>query len=254
MRGSISDKLNEILTTIASLKTSYSSLSWEELTALIDLTRLEKQTQVEDIQRLVEEAKQHRVAAICVFPDDLNLIESKISIKRATVINFPSGDEPQQDVLKALNKVVLEKKADEIDYVFPYSTYLAGKEALALAYCKEVFQHCKQNNLLLKVIIETGALSSIDMIYKLSRAIIKNGCDFLKTSTGKTTIGATIPAAYAILAAIVDSQTTCGIKISGGIKTIEQALEYTNLAEHMLRLPLSANHFRLGVSRFPYRS
>ena len=126
--------------------------------------------------------------------------------------------------------------------------YLAGNQDLALSNCHEIYQLCKQHKLTFKVILETGALPSVESIYDLSVAIIDKGCDFLKTSTGKITTGASIPAAFSILAAIVDHDAPCGIKVSGGIKTIEQAFNYMRLAQSMLDRKLDSSWFRLGAS------
>ena len=75
--------------------------------------------------------------------------------------------------------------------------------------------------------------------------------DFLKTSTGKIATGATIPAAVAMLLAISDSNTPCGIKFSGGIKTKEQASLYMRLAEHMRGVTTNKQWFRFGMSQLP---
>jgi deoxyribose-phosphate aldolase len=139
----------------------------------------------------------------------------------------------------------------EIDYVFPYHAYLSGQETQALYDCQQVHQQCIKHNLLFKVILETGALPSLDIIYKLSRQVITIGCDFLKTSTGKIAVGATLPAAFAMLSAIKDSNTSCGIKLSGGIRSLIEAESYTHLAQHVLNRAIDKSWLRFGMSRLP---
>ena len=71
----------------------------------------------------------------------------------------------------------------------------------------------------------------------------------LKTSTGKITPGASLQAVFVMLSAIKDSQSGCGIKISGGIKTLAQASVYIHLSEHMLEKNVGKNWFRIGASQ-----
>jgi len=221
---------------------------WQEIVPLIDLTLLDPQASAEQIDTLANKAHQNKVAAICVLPEHLSYISPEISICRATVVNFPTGMQPHQEVLQAIEQVATTMQVDEIDYVFPYQMYLSGEKRQALSYYYEAYQLCKQRNLLFKVILETGAFPTSELIYEASVAILNQGCDFLKTSTGKVAIGATLPAAFSILAAIVDSGVQCGLKVSGGIKTKEQALSYMQLAQHVFDRKLDKKCFRVGAS------
>lgn len=244
----LENKLSKCLTDMSCSGKELSTLSRKDIIPFIDLTRLDVNATPKEIYELVVKANHHRVAAICILPNQLQYAPPEIEITRATVINFPTGNQPQQDVLNLIKQTSHLKLVDEIDYVFPYQTYLAGNTKKAFSYCHEAFQLCKQHDLTFKVIIETGAMPSIDVIYDLSIAIIHNGCDFLKTSTGKITEGASIPAVFAMLSAIIDYNVPCGIKVSGGIKTIEQALSYMQLANYMRKRKLDSSWFRLGAS------
>ena len=231
--------------------------------SLIDLTLLNSQATASDIKALTKQGLQYQVAALCVFPQHLEFIPKKAHIARATVANFPSGNEPHADVLDTIKQAITHHQADEIDYVFPYQTYLAGNKEKALSYCYQAYQQTKQYGKLFKV------------IYQLSLDVLHTGCDFLKTSTGKIAIGATIPAATAMLHAIKDAKmasvivpsdsteprplrsgtplanakVTWGIKLSGGIRTLAQAEQYMNLAEQIIGLTPNKHWFRLGTSR-----
>lgn len=227
----------------------YPILSSARIFPLVDLTCLDEQAIAADIQALVEKAQQDQVAAICVYPKHLEWIPAISPIQRATVVNFPSGDHIHDQVLTHIEQAIAKQNADEIDYVFAYSAYLAGQRSHALGWCQEAYQLCQEHGRMFKVIIETGAMPTIDMIYKLSGDIIEKGCDILKTSTGKIPVGASLQAAFAMLTAIKDSQSQTGIKISGGVKTLAQASAYVHLAEHMLEQTANKKWFRIGASQ-----
>lgn len=216
---------------------------------LIDLTLLNLQANEEDIKNLSLRGAAHQVAALCVYPQHVSFIPVDSPLPKATVLNFPTGDESHSQVLQQLDRIIINKSAQEIDYVIAYSKYLSGHQAIALQQCAEIYKRCKQHQLIFKVILETGALPSSDIIYQLSRAILEQGCDFLKTSTGKIETGATLPAATAMLQAIIDSNSTCGIKLSGGIRSIAQAEQYIRLAETMMKRPVDKSWFRIGCSQ-----
>ncbi len=222
--------------------------TWASIAPLVDLTLLNEQARATDIANLTANAEQHGTAAVCVLPKHLPLVVSTTT-KRATVLNFPSGEEPQTAVVTMLDELLGQQRPDEIDYVFPYQTYLAGQTAQALRDCADLYQRCQAHQVIFKVILETGAFANMDDIYQLAVLLIKQGCDFLKTSTGKITQGASVPAAFALLSAITDSGAPCGIKLSGGIKTLQQASIYMQLAESMHGAPLNANWFRIGTSQ-----
>ena len=244
----LENRLTDVLRDIHSAMQAGSAMPSKDIIPLIDLTLLDTHATPYDINALAMKANHHQVAAICVLSEHLNYVSPDIHVKRATVANFPSGAMPHQRVLKTITQTATHCHVDEIDYVFPYQAYLSGNQVTALSNCHEIYTLCKQHKLTFKVILETGALPSIDMIYNLSTAIIDNGCDFLKTSTGKIPTGATIPAVFAMLAAQVDSDIPCGIKVSGGIKTTEQALSYMRLAQYMFNCTLDSSRFRLGAS------
>lgn len=224
-------------------------LSATRIYPLIDLTRLDEQAIASDIEALVAKAQQEQVAAICVYPQHLEWVPEIAPIQRATVVNFPGGDRVHDQVLMHIEHAIEKQHADEIDYVFAYSTYLAGQTSHALAWCHEAHQLCKQHGRMFKVILETGAVQSIDKIYQLSCEVIEKGCDMLKTSTGKTPVGASLQAAFAMLTAIKDSQNNTGIKVSGGVRTFAQASAYIHLAERMLEQSVDKTWFRIGASQ-----
>jgi deoxyribose-phosphate aldolase len=220
----------------------------EDIISLLDLTLLDTHATADDIHGLAKKAATHSVAAICIFPNHLSYLPANYPIKRATVVNFPAGNEDVSRVLASIESIATRREADEIDYVFPYQQALAGQEHEALEHCQLAYECCKRHGLTFKVILETGAFDSMEKIYQLSLSIIRQGCDFLKTSTGKIATGATPSAAFALLSAIKDSQLPCGIKFSGGVRTLEEAHLYLQLAEYMLHKRPEKTWLRIGAS------
>ena len=82
----------------------------------------------------------------------------------------------------------------------------------------------------------------------MSSKIISVGCDFLKTSTGKIKQGATPGAAFGMLSAIKTSNQRIGLKVSGGIRTTDDARQYISLAEQVMKRPVDKSWFRIGAS------
>lgn len=220
----------------------------KEVIPLIDLTLLDEAASDYALSALDQKARLYHVAAICVYPQHLTKMIPSSGVKLATVINFPEGDQPTQQVLASIDALLSAKLVDEIDYVFPHQIYLEGEKEFALSQCQQAYARCKHAGITFKVILETGALPSLECIYRLSKEVIGAGCDFLKTSTGKIAQGATISAAFAILQAIKESKTNCGLKISGGLKKPEQAFTYMTLAKQMLGRELDQSWFRIGAS------
>jgi deoxyribose-phosphate aldolase len=230
----------------ASLKIA--SPSPQQAISLIDLTLLDELATDEELMMLGEKANHHQVAAICVMPEQLQKIALSSAVKRATVVNFPKGNLASKELLANIDTILSNYQPDEIDYVFPHQTYLEGEEHFALSQCQQAYKLCQQQGTVFKVILETGALPSLEFIYKMSTEVINSGCDFLKTSTGKIAQGATLSSAFIILKAIKDNNIACGLKVSGGIKTPEQAFSYMILAKQMLGIDLDKSWFRIGAS------
>ncbi len=220
--------------------------------SLIDLTSLSEDDTEGKIAALCRRAvtKRGPVAAVCVYPQFVAFAKKQLAgstVKIATVANFPEGTTPLKKVIKEVEQAIVNG-ADEVDVVWPYQTYLSGKidsvgnmvRACSLACGHQVH---------LKVILETGAFPDTETIYSASRLIIDAGADFLKTSTGKIEIGATLEAATAMLLAIKESEQSVGFKAAGGIRTTQQAGEYLNIAKHVMGQGwISQNTFRFGAS------
>ncbi len=228
-------------------------VNWLRLFELIDLTSLNDTDNAETISVLCQKAtlKQHHVAAVCVYPSFVaqakKLLASQ-SVRIATVVNFPDGTDSLENTLALIHQTIVEG-ADEIDVVFPYPNYLRGEKEKACDFIRACKAACGET-ILLKVILETGALLDVSLIAEVSYHVCYAGADFLKTSTGKIPVGATLSAAQAMLSVIQKIPRSIGLKVSGGIRTIEQAEQYVKLAEEIMGTDwISPSHFRIGASQ-----
>ena len=153
-------------------------------------------------------------------------------------------------------KDAIELGADEVDVVFPFSALKSGDESVGAELvdaCRKVLDSADRN-MCLKVIIESGDLSDPALIRKASDICLENGADFIKTSTGKSEVSATPEAAREMLNSLKerkqkDESSKQGIKISGGVKTTEQAAVYLALADEIMGSDwVSKDTFRFGAS------
>ena len=243
---SLESSLNEVIELLLNAQ-NQPVISAARLIHSLDLTLLDEEASIASLSQLRHNACENQVAAVCVYSKHLPLFQHLGAIELATVVNFPQGNQELNQVLESIHSAI-EQNATEIDYVLPYKLYLNGGKENVLTQCQTVIDLCKQKDRTLKIILETGAFSELQNIYEVSNQLNKLGCNFLKTSTGKIPQGASLPAVFTILTAIKDSHTQCGIKISGGVKTPTQAVNYAKLAELVLAKPIDKSWFRIGAS------
>lgn len=201
---------------------------------LLDLTCLQEPVIAKDIEKLAELGMTWHVAALCVWPQHLKDIPENCHLQKATVVNFPHGTSSREHTLKEIQSILQDFPGTEIDYVFNYKAYLHGQRQKAMKDCASIVAYCHQHHTICKVIVETGVFPDTQSIEDAARDIIQNGADMLKTSTGKMAVGATFDAVRAFCHAIQKEQRPCGIKVSGGIRTLSQATEYLNLIRQYL--------------------
>lgn len=236
----------ELNTAVKSMKPP--TLSLDAIARLIDFTLLNEHASAEQLDAFQSKVSRFPIAAVCLYPIHLKQIQTPHTVKRATVLNFPNGEGNTAAVLNELELALQSGPIDEIDTVFPYSLYLNGEKKAALQQCQQLYAACIHHGLTFKVILETGAFTDFNELYTLCRQIIQQGCHFLKTSTGKIATGATPIAAFTILKAIQTEATKTGIKVSGGIRTLDDARFYIALAEHCLKQTADPSWFRIGAS------
>ncbi|MCF6764188.1 deoxyribose-phosphate aldolase [Thiotrichales bacterium 19S3-7] len=227
----------------------------ETIISLIDLTYLDDQGNDAQVEALCQKANNlvTPVASICIYPRAIQTARAQLNkeIAIATVINFPTGNLALDQVI-AEAEFALMQGADEIDLVIPYQNYLKHAQAdnQSIELVKAIKAVCQ--NKCLKVIIESGELKSPQLIRQASIDAIDGGADFIKTSTGKVAIGATLDAASIMLDVIKDCkayEVVCGFKASGGIRCEEDAISYLELAEEKLGKGfIHPKTFRFGAS------
>lgn len=224
--------------------------------SLIDLTSLNESDTEEVIHALCQAAVSPlgHVAAVCIYPAFVKSAKSFLAekpVKIATVANFPLANDSLENVLYSI-KTSLQNGADEIDVVFPYKNFLAGEKDFSKKFIEECKKTCGEK--ILKVILETGALIKPASISEASEIALRAGADFIKTSTGKIAVGATLEAAETMLLTIKklssELKRSFGFKASGGVRTPEQAMQYIELASRIMGKEWVTNkHFRIGASQ-----
>jgi deoxyribose-phosphate aldolase len=225
--------------------------------SLLDLTDLGDDTNADAAEALCKRARDAGVAAVCVWPAYVRLCVDAVAgtdIRVATVVNFPSGEEPEGDVL-SMTRLALDDGADEIDVVLPYRSWLGGDEEVAtrvLDGVRDLVTERADHSAgpgIVKVIIESGELPDQAAIDRATHFAIAHGADFVKTSTGKSAVSATPEAAEIILEAIELSGLPVGFKASGGIRSVGDARVYLELAERIMGEGwISPDTFRFGAS------
>jgi deoxyribose-phosphate aldolase len=194
------------------------------------------------------------VAAVCVYAAMVPTAVEGVAgtdIHVASVAgSFPSGLGPREARLEEIAWAV-DHGADEIDMVLDRSAFLGGNHALAFDEIVASKKACGDAHL--KVILETGELGSYDNVRRASVLAMEAGADFIKTSTGKIGVSATLPTALCMLEAIRDfhheTGRKVGFKAAGGIKTAKQGWQYLVVAQETVGPDwLDPTLFRIGAS------
>ncbi len=193
-------------------------------------------------------------AAVCVYPNMVAIAKkalagTKINVA-AVATAFPSGMSTR-DVKIRETKFAVAEGADEIDMVISRGKFLAGEFSYVFDEIAAIKEAC--GNAHLKVILETGELSTLDNVRKASDLAMYAGADFIKTSTGKIQPAATLPVTLVMLEAIRDfyynEGKMIGMKPAGGISTAKLALQYLVVVRETLgEAWLSPDYFRFGAS------
>ena len=234
-------------------------LTPEEISNLVDLTSLNAFDSTESIDNFLKQTHEYsregfKVAAVCFYPNFAGQAVEALKgsgIKTAVVAgSFPSS---QSFLSTRLNEceMALEAGAEEIDIVLNLGAFDQGDYDQVTDEIRAFKGLMPENDL--KVILETGYLSSEKRIAKASELALKGGANFIKTSTGKEFPGADLKAARIMAQMIQEHETLtgrkAGLKISGGVRTKEQALEYISVVKEVLGdAYIHADHFRIGAS------
>lgn len=225
------------------------------LLGLIDLTSLNPTDTEDTVRALARSAATPagRVAALCVWARFISVARTALNgtgVPIAVVANFPAGE---SNIEAAAGETVaaVADGADEVDVVFPYHALLSGDERTGVELVRACRAACGPKTVL-KVILETGQVRSVERIRRASELAIEGGAHFLKTSTGKTQPGATLEAAEVMIDAIAAARArgvTVGFKASGGVSTVADATAYLELYENRFGAgSATPATFRIGTS------
>jgi deoxyribose-phosphate aldolase len=236
----------------------------------IDLTTLSGDDTPGNVQRLCNKARNPvrqdmlerlgmsnepiTVGAVCVYHD--RVADAVAALKgtdipvAAVSTGFPAGQSPFKQRLEEIGESV-EAGAKEIDIVISRANVLTGDWCGLYDEVKQFRKAC--GNAHMKTILATGELATFRNIYRASLVCMMAGADFIKTSTGKEKVNATIPVSLIMVRAIRDYYQATGHKVgfkpAGGISTAKLAMNYQLLMKEELGNDwLMPDLFRLGAS------
>jgi deoxyribose-phosphate aldolase len=258
------------LTTRRSVKKEYQAAWLVKGLTCIDLTTLAGDDTPERVRRLCAKARRPlnddllaalglvdappTVGAVCVYPTmvapAVRALESSGIPVASVATGFPSGLTPLKQRLEEIRYAVGEG-AREIDIVITRA-YVLGRDWTALfdevAAMREA---CGPAHL--KAILGTGDLKTLRNVYAASMVSMQAGADFIKTSTGKEDVNATLPVSLVMLRALRDYRERTGVDIgfkpAGGLRAAKDALAWLILMKEELGLPwMQPDLFRIGAS------
>lgn len=235
----------------------------KQLLSTVELTTLKVTDSQESVLRFTENvnrfADEHPelppLATICVYPNFAKIVSESLEadgVKVACVVGgFPSS-QTFIEIKTAETALAVHDGADECDMVLSVGTFQSGDYETCADEIAEIKAACNEKPL--KVILETGALKTAEAIKKASILSMYAGADFIKTSTGKIEVAATLEAAYVMCSAIKEYHALTGqyigFKAAGGIKTTAEAIDFYTVVRELLGEDyIKQGLFRIGTSR-----
>lgn len=208
-------------------------MTQKDILAKVDHTLLAQTATWEEIRQICDDGMRYETASVCIPPSYVEQAKNYVGdrLKICTVIGFPNGYNTTA-VKEFETKDALEKGADEIDMVINLGWVRDGRFDLVEKEIRTLKDVCGDN--VLKVIIETCLLTEEEKV-KMCEVVTNSGADFIKTSTGFSTSGATF-ADVALFKEHVGPQVK--IKAAGGISSFADAEKFVELGAD-----------RLGTSR-----
>lgn len=216
----------------------------------LDLTTLSGNEGPQEIEAICSDARTHHVAAVCVYGRSIAAVRRALEGTTIQAASVAMGFPDARGTLKTRCQEItdaLDAGAQEIDIIVTTQHILDG----AWDRLAEEIRAARRTTgtASLKVILETGALPSVDAVYRSARVALDEGADFIKTSTGKIAVGATPDAAAAMLLALEDHGDERGIKLSGGLRQFEDLLPYHRMLSAQWGVDAFTPHrVRIGAS------
>jgi len=190
----------------------------QDVAACIDHTLLKAEATAAQVEQLCEEARKHHFASVCLNPSYVRLAASRLAgspVAVCTVVGFPLGAHvPEIKAMEARRSI--REGAREIDMVINIGALKSGQDDLVYRDIRGVVESCEEGRALCKVIIECALLTDDEKV-RACRLAKRARADFVKTSTGFSTGGATAQD-VALMAEVVRG-TGMGVKAAGGIRT-----------------------------------
>ncbi len=235
---------------------------YKQCLSQIDLTSLNGTDTHAEIISMVEKVNNFKsafpalpnVGAICVYPALVPVVKEHLT-ENIGIASVAAGFPASQtfiEVKVAETAMAVMEGATEIDVVISVGKFLEGNYEEVYEELTEIKASCRKAHL--KVILETGALQNASNIKKASILAMAAGADFIKTSTGKIPVAATVEATYIMCQAIKEWQEKTGgvvsYKPAGGIVTTEDAVKHYTIVKEILGNEwLNNTRFRFGASR-----
>lgn len=228
----------------------------------IDLTSLTSLDTKESIWKMVDQVNDFEgtrpdvpnVAAICTYPLFVETVKQALTAQDVKIASVAAGFPSSQtfaEVKIAETAMAVMEGADEIDVVMNLGYFMEENYEELTEELQEIKESCREAHL--KVILETGALATTAHIQKAAILAVYSGADFIKTSTGKGYPGATPEAVYTMCQVVKTYHSIAnkkvGIKVSGGVRTAEEAVMYYTIVKETLGEEwLNKDLFRIGAS------
>ena len=235
---------------------------WKQCLSQIDLTTLNGDDTVEKVQRMAENVNHFQeqfpdlpnVASICVYPALVETVKENLTAPGVGITSVAGGFPASQtfiEVKVAEVALAVAAGATEVDIVLSQGKFLEGRYDVCAEEIEE--QKSAARDAHFKVILETGALKTADNIAKASVLAMAAGADFIKTSTGKISVAATLEATYVMCSMIKAWYEKTGQKVcykpAGGVSTTEQAVQHYTIVKEILGEEwLNNTSFRFGAS------
>jgi deoxyribose-phosphate aldolase len=195
-----------------------------DIAQLIDHTVLRPDTTRSDIEQLCREARQYKFYSVCVNPTWVSLARQMLEgsgVKVCCVVGFPLGAQPPET--KAMEaRAAIRQGAKEIDMVINVGALKSGDDELVLRDIRGVVEACRDGSARSKVILETSLLTNEEKARACELAV-KAHADFVKTSTGFSTGGATVED-VSLMSRIVRDKGL-GVKASGGVRSLADLMK-----------------------------
>lgn len=235
----------------------------KKIFSCIDLTTLKPTDNEDTVLAFVEKVNKMEdnypdipsVASICVYPCFAQIVSRSLEVESVKTCCVSGGFPSAQtffEVKVAETSLAIHDGADEIDIVQNAGRILNEDYETLAEETDELKAVCADKTL--KVILETGALGTLDNVKKAALIAMYSGADFIKTSTGKEVPGAD-PESFCVMCKTVreyadETGRNVGVKAAGGISTVDEALLYWTIAKIVLGKDwLNNTRFRIGASR-----